>query len=295
MNFQQLRTFRQVVEAQSFTKAAERLNSTQSTVSMRISELEQHLGVQLLDRSKRQIRPTLKGQELLRYVKEMDRIENAIQENVGNPDKLSGGIRLGVTELIAVTWLPTLIAELKRHYPKIALELEVGVSGNILEKIESRDFDLLILPTSKDFSPGLIFEKLYEVEFRYFAHPSLGLSERTLSAKDLERCKVISPDRKSPVAMVQSRWFHQNKISPECISTSNSMEIGAILARSGFGAALLAYDHYKQEEKGGKLVALDIVEPIPFIPFFAVYSDEPLPVHVSKTIELVRDIASRLE
>lgn len=295
MNFQQLETFRHIVETQSFTKAAERLNSTQSTVSMRISELEQQLGVKLLDRSKRQIRPTIEGQELLRYVKEMDRIKGAIQANVGNPDRLAGGIRLGVTELIAATWLPILIAELKRHYPNIELELEVGVSENIYEKIKARQFDLLVLPASRYSAPGLIFEKLYEAEFRYFAHPSLRLNEQHLSAQELARCTIISPDRKSPVSMLQSRWFQQNNIAPRCINTSNSMEICAILARSGLGAALLAYDHYKQEESSGKLVALEISPHIPFIPFFAVYADEPLPIHIAKTIELIRNISGRYE
>lgn len=64
MNLQQLETFLTVVELGSFTKTAQRLNSTQSTVSMRIAELERELGVQLPDRSQRHIRPTSKGRGL---------------------------------------------------------------------------------------------------------------------------------------------------------------------------------------------------------------------------------------
>ena len=61
MNLQQLETFRLVAELGSFTRAARTLNSTQSTVSMRVAQLERELDVQLLDRSKRAVNETTKS------------------------------------------------------------------------------------------------------------------------------------------------------------------------------------------------------------------------------------------
>ncbi|WP_425403121.1 LysR family transcriptional regulator [Hwanghaeella sp.] len=290
MNLQQLETFLTVIELGSFTKAAERLNSTQSTVSMRISELEQELGVQLLDRSQRRIRPTSKGRDLLKYASEINRLKQAIHENVGDSEKLTGTIRLGVTELIAVTWLPALITALNQHYPKIDLELEVGVSGNIYDKIGAGDFDILVLPRDRTMAPGLVIEDLYESEFRFFANPSLGLDGRKIQPQELQAQTVIAPDRNSSIARIQARWFQDNDINPTCIRTSNSMEICAILARSGFGVALLAYDYYKREVPTGQLVPLNVSPSVPMVPFSAVYLDGVLPPHVSKTIELIRQI-----
>lgn len=290
MNLQQLETFLAVTEWGSFTKTAKQLNSTQSTISMRIAELEQELGVQLFDRSQRQIKPTSKGRDLLKYAVEIIRLKQAIQEDIGDPEKLTGTIRLGVTELIAVTWLPALFTALDKHYPKIEIELEVGVSGNIYDKIEAREFDVLVMPRDRAVAPGFVFEDLYSAEFQFFANPSLGLHERPISPTELASRTIIAPDRNSSIARVQSRWFRDNGTNPTCIRTSNSMEICAILARSGFGVALLERDYYERERPSGELIPLDVMPSVPLVTFSAVYFDQPLAPHISKTIELIHQI-----
>ena len=70
-NLKQLETFYWAAKLGSFTAAAERLNYTQSTVSMRIHDLEQNLGVSLFDRSQRTARITSKGRDLLKHAEEL--------------------------------------------------------------------------------------------------------------------------------------------------------------------------------------------------------------------------------
>src|SRR5262245_4496229 len=71
MTLKQLQTFYWVCHLGSFIAAAERLHTTQSTISMRIHDLERSFGVELFDRSMRAIRPTAKGAELLVYVERL--------------------------------------------------------------------------------------------------------------------------------------------------------------------------------------------------------------------------------
>ena len=78
MNMKQLETFYWVERLGSFSAAAERVHATQSTISMRIQELEQSLGVRLFDRSHRMARLTAKGRELLPYVRQMVELTSAI-------------------------------------------------------------------------------------------------------------------------------------------------------------------------------------------------------------------------
>jgi DNA-binding transcriptional LysR family regulator len=67
MNRKQLETFETIVRLGSFAAAAAKLNATQSTVSARIQELEESLGVQLFDRAQRKANLTTKGRELVSY------------------------------------------------------------------------------------------------------------------------------------------------------------------------------------------------------------------------------------
>ena len=82
MNFKQLETFYWAVKLGSFSSAAQRLNSTQSTISMRIIELERDLGVELFDRTQRSARPTAKGRDLLQYAEEALRLSQEMQQQM---------------------------------------------------------------------------------------------------------------------------------------------------------------------------------------------------------------------
>jgi DNA-binding MarR family transcriptional regulator len=109
MNFRQLESFLTIAELGSFAAAADRLCVTQSTISARIQELEQILGVELFDRSQRTARLTLKGRELIGYAEQIVDLASEIRRRVGSKDALAGVVRVGVAELVAISWLPNLV------------------------------------------------------------------------------------------------------------------------------------------------------------------------------------------
>ena len=109
MNIKQLETFYWAAKLGSFTAAAERLNATQSTVSMRIQDLEQTLDSALFDRSQRTARLTAKGRELMGYAEKLLSLVAEIQERISAPESIPGFLRLGVAEVVSTTWLPRFI------------------------------------------------------------------------------------------------------------------------------------------------------------------------------------------
>ena len=90
----------------SFVAAADRLNTTQSNISKRIQELEYTLGVELFDRAKRAIRMTAKGDELMRLSDELLRTHMRLRQVGKSALAVDGPFRFGVTEAVALTWLP---------------------------------------------------------------------------------------------------------------------------------------------------------------------------------------------
>ena len=123
--FRELETFICVARLGSFTATAQRLHASQPAISMRIRELEFALGVALLDRSTTGIRLTNAGRTCMRYAERMLALRAELRYRAGDTKTLAGIARMGVSEFIAVTWLPALIARLAAEYPEISVELDV--------------------------------------------------------------------------------------------------------------------------------------------------------------------------
>ena len=118
-----LRSFVTVVDTGNFTRAAEHLHLTQSTVSQQILRLEQQLDCRLLDRSQRQVLPTEEGDRLLGYARRLLRLANEASEAL-SPEHTGGVLRLGVPEDLGSGALMPLIASFARERPRLRLEVE---------------------------------------------------------------------------------------------------------------------------------------------------------------------------
>ena len=113
---------------------------------MRIYDLEQSFGIELFDRSMRTVRPTAKGVELLVYVERLMALTTEMQQRLADPGVLTGTVRLGVTEMVAVTWLSELLANINERYPGVTIELIVDVSIAHMRKLINGELDLALVP-----------------------------------------------------------------------------------------------------------------------------------------------------
>ena len=196
MNLRQLETFYWVAKLGSFSAAADRLNATQSTVSMRIQDLERDFGHILFDRGRRGARITAMGRELMRYAEEVLRLSAEMRERLAGSETMPGVLRIGVVEMISVTWLPRLVKAIHQTYPKLALELDEALTQNLVEDLNQGNLDLIL---AAGRIPGYNFNQvsLGTVEFAWMASPSLGLPERRLGPRDLQHWPVIALSRES--------------------------------------------------------------------------------------------------
>ena len=115
IDFKTLETFMWVANLRSFRGAAEKLHTTQPAISMRIAQLEDDLKVRLIERDRRMVAMTHKGQELLGYAERLMRLRAEMIEAVGDRSTMRGIVRLGVSETIVHTWLPTLIERVEQR------------------------------------------------------------------------------------------------------------------------------------------------------------------------------------
>lgn len=270
MNIKHLETFYWIARLGSFTAAAERVFTTQSTVSMRIQELEQSLGVKLFDRSHRTARLTPKGKELVFYVEQLIELTAEMQRRITPPESLSGLIRVGVVEIIASTWLPRFIHTLQETYPNIQLELEVALSLELAEKLRNGSLDV-IFALGRPPGTNYVTESLGSVQLEWMANPRLGIPSGTVAPKDLQRWPFISLNRLSYHHANIEAWMKENKVRCRRIIVCNSMTVAASLVISGIGLSLLPPLCYRREIEEGSLRIIHTTGHMSPVEFFAMY------------------------
>ncbi len=139
-----LRALVTVADCGSFTVAATRLHSTQSTVSQKLRRLEELAGHRLLDRGVRDVRPTDIGETVLGYARRM----LALNEQLGEVLAGAGAatvIRLGVPEDFAAGRTTGMLAEFSRTHPQVKLEVSSGLSRALTEAYDRGELDLILV------------------------------------------------------------------------------------------------------------------------------------------------------
>lgn len=161
--------FVQVARSQSFTAAAQALNVPLSTVSRKVSELENHLSAQLIDRSKRQIRLTEAG---LRYFelcrKGLDALEYADRVMFDRHSDTAGTVTITVPPNLVEVLFLNCIDRFQQQYPKA--KLRVLVSERLLDFVDDGvDLSFRVAPSE---SPDLVVRTLMRYRHRIVAAPS---------------------------------------------------------------------------------------------------------------------------
>lgn len=139
-----LNAFVAVTDAGGFTKAARRLNLTQSAISHQIRRLEEEVGRPLLYRTTRSLTLTEDGDEFLRYARQiLDAMEAVTQRFRSSP--VVGSVRFGAPDIFMGERLPVLLTQFSRAYPNVRLDVSVGMSLDSQAMVEAHELDLAVV------------------------------------------------------------------------------------------------------------------------------------------------------
>jgi len=147
MNLYQLTTFVTVISEGSMTAAADKLYLTQPAVSQQIRNLEEELGVELLVRGVRQIKPTAQGEILFEHARKILQhvhlAENAIK-SMGA--ELKGQLNLGTLNSLGLHLMSPVVTRLLRNNPELKVKIEYSRGENLIQRFNNAEIDILILP-----------------------------------------------------------------------------------------------------------------------------------------------------
>jgi DNA-binding transcriptional LysR family regulator len=167
MKLHDLRILMAVAHAGSMNKAAVFLNMTQSAVSRSIAELERIVGVSLLDRTARGVEPTEYRRAMLECrVAVFDDLRQGAKKIEFLADRAAGEVRIGCHPGLALSFVPAVVDEVARRYPRIVFDLVVAEVVTLHRELTERNVDLLI---TREFRPladeRLSFEFLFDDSF----------------------------------------------------------------------------------------------------------------------------------
>lgn len=172
MDISQIRTFLEVVSTGSFVAAAERLNVTQSTVSVRIRTLEEQVGCTLFIRNKAGATLTPAGQRFQLHAAQLLRIWEQARQDVAVPSGYEAVLRIGgeagLWNRLLNRWVPWM----RQHHSEIALRCELGLAEGLTLSIVEGQLDIGVMYTPQS-RPGLRIEQFVEEELVFVSAPPL--------------------------------------------------------------------------------------------------------------------------
>jgi len=146
MEIHQLRYFCAVAETGSFTRAAQREQIAQPSLSQQIIKLEEELGVRLFDRLGRSVRLTNPGEIFLPRARAiLNELRAAKEEVTDKQSSITGPISVGVIPTIAPYFLPSRISSFCRKYPQASITVFEDVTARLLDRLRGGVVDLAIL------------------------------------------------------------------------------------------------------------------------------------------------------
>lgn len=254
---QAMKIFERVVEEGGFAAAARAMDMSPPVVTRMVAELEQHLGTRLLQRTTRRLSLTEAGQGYLSRVRNiLQDIDEAHAVTSSHTTELAGLLRLHTPPVLASYVIAPLLAEFRRRYPKIMIEIEV----QSIKEPPIEDFDITLLGADDSFDADIVARKVMESEAILVASPDY-LKRRGVPAQpqDLAAHECLRLKQPNGRARIWRMWQPQQsaqvvEMAIEPVLQANHTDTLLRAALDGAGITSVAVDLVAPYLTRGELV-----------------------------------------
>lgn len=288
ITFKQLEAVYWVVQLGGFSQAAQELRTTQSAISKRVQELEALFNIPLFDRSLRSARLTGKGEEMFALAKRLLAQRDSAVEQFISPEVLERRVRIGVTELTAMTWLPRLVGALQAHFPKVIIEPDVDVATELHEKMLADELDLMIVPDVFDQDRRFSRKPVGKLEMAWMCKPGTVQLKRPLRAHELASYRLLLQGDKSGSGLFYEKWLKRIGSNPSNTLVSNSLIAMIGMAASGLGITYLPRKCLGPMIDAGVLEIVKVSPMLPEVSYVAMHKSRQHSTFLSSVIGFAR-------
>lgn len=264
ISLRQIRYFIATAELGQISQAAVDLSISQSAVTTAIKELERTVGASLFLRTPHGMDLTSAGRQFLSHAYEiLKKVDEATHLNVVSSE-IEGTLTVAATYTVIGYFLPLHIERLRRHFPKLEIQLFELNRESIEEGLLSNRYDMSVLLTSNILNPALITEKVLSSTRRLWLPAQHHLLQaETVGLKEIadEPYIMLTVDEAAHSAL---KYWSASPYQPRVILRTSSVEATRSLVANGQGVAILSdMVHRPWSLEGRRIETMNISDPVP--------------------------------
>jgi DNA-binding transcriptional LysR family regulator len=288
LSLRQLEALLWTVRLKTLSRAAQRLNIAQPTISKRIQELEAACGYEVFRKIGRSVDLTPRGEALYTLAEQIFTLVEQADEIRAMEDSPRRKVGIGVTELTAHTWLPRLVNLLADRYPTIDPHVSVDHSVMLLKKLQSGELDLIVCAAVASDS-SLVDLSVADVRFSLMGSPRLCNAEQVYRGPDLSRLPFLTHGRRSGAIDALRNWMSDVGAEPEHVIEVDSVAAQVGMALASMGVTLLPHEVFRSLLDSGQLIELKTAVAVPVVQYRVVYRRHDRGSLIERLAHAVRD------
>ncbi|HWY31141.1 MAG TPA: LysR family transcriptional regulator [Candidatus Angelobacter sp.] len=272
MQIDSLKVFCDLAETESFTKAAQINNVTQSAVSQQISALERAFKSLLIERSKKKFRLTREGQVLYDYSKQIIQTYESLHSRLQElKDIISGTIRVATIYSIGLHDLPPYIKRFMKSYPTVNIHVEYRRANQVYEDVLSNVVDLgLVAYPVRDSKLEIV--PLRKEPLVLIAHPQHPFAkQKSIKLKSLAGQKVISFEPDIPTRKALDKILKEHDVEVNHVMEFDNVETVKRAVEIDAGISIVPQGTVTQEIAKQTLIAVIIEDGEFYRPLAAIF------------------------
>lgn len=186
MEIRNLMSFVQVAELNSFTKAAEVLGYSQSTVSFQIKQLETELNCLLFERINHTITLTERGKELLFYAHQVCRLTDEFKQDFEEANSLKGVVHIVAPDSVCEDMLMTNYNDFHSKYPDISIKFTAADTGDMFQMLDRNEADIMVTLDNHVYKSDYVIAKEKHISMHFVVNKNFPLAKKkNVSIKEL--------------------------------------------------------------------------------------------------------------
>jgi LysR family transcriptional regulator, transcriptional activator of the cysJI operon len=259
VQFEALKVLCDLAETESFTKAAQINNVTQSAVSQTVSALEKHFASLLIERSKKNFRLTREGEVVYKFGKEILQTYDSLQNKVQGIQRVFlGTIRVSTVYSIGLHELPPCLKQFLKEYRQVNVHVEYRRANQVYEDVlgNRSHFGLVAYP-ARDAKLEIV--PLRNDSLVLVCHPQHALAkQKMVKLQALDGLKFVNFEKDIPTRKAIDKIFKERGVAVNTVVEFDNVESVKGAVEIDYGVAILPEDTVRQEVTNKTLVAVKL-------------------------------------
>lgn len=262
MEIRRLEYFVCTAELGSLCRASDVLRIAQPALTRQVRLLEEELGVTLFTRTRRGMRLTEEGEQLLAdVIGPLNQLKGALQNIRSLSSGLSGNVAVGMTPTVAYFLAQPLLERMTIDAPNVAVRVAEGSAAQLSEGLITGELDMALLYEALD-DHKLLNRELLTEDMVVVGSPTSGLSpERHLSIEEVTELPLILPNPKNGLRGITERYAAKYNVHFQIKYVVDSFQVLKEMVGKGFGYSTLPLSSILKEVENGTLTYSPVVKP----------------------------------